>query len=125
MYNVITKITARKDETNMADTNKNDDLKVTINSLAKEVKKTGRKVADKTVKMADAATTRIKLQSCSVKLSAEYENLGKLSYNKLVKDRDNTEKIAASIEKIDSLRAEIELLKNELAEKLKKLNNVQ
>jgi len=106
----------------MSDNNKKEEIKSKLDSIAKEIKKTGKKVARKTVKMADAASARIKLQSCSVKLSAEYENLGKLSYNKLVRDFDNAEKISASIEKIDALRSEVAELKKLLAEKLKAIN---
>ena len=102
--------------------NKKEELKAKIDSIAVEIGKKGRSVAKKTVRMADAASTRIKLQAVSSKLSAEYENLGKLSYNRLVKDRENTEKISASIEKIEELRAEVEALKSELAEKMKAIN---
>ena len=100
-------------------------MKAKFDTIAAEIGKTGKIVAKKTVIMADATSTRIKLQTTNAKLSAEYENLGRLSYNKLVKDRENTEKIAASIEKIEELRIEVDALKAELAEKLKKLNNVQ
>ena len=105
--------------------NKKEELKAKFDTIAAEIGKTGKIVAKKTVIMADAASTRIKLQATNAKLSAEYENLGRLSYNKLVKDRENTEKIAASIEKIEELRIEVDALKAELAEKLKKLNNAQ
>ena len=102
--------------------NKTNDIRSKLDAFTKEIQKTGKKVAHKTVKMADAASARIKLQSCSVKLSAEYETLGKLSYRKLVCDADNAEKIAASIERIDALKAEVEELKKELEEKLAKIN---
>ena len=105
--------------------NKKEELKTKFDAIAVEIGRTGKKVAQKTVKMADAASTRIKLQSVSMKLSAEYENLGKLSYNRLVNDRENTEKIAEAIEKIDELRTEVETLKRELAEKLKKVNEAE
>ena len=99
-----------------------EELKATLNRVAGEIKKTGKRVAVKTSKMADVATVRIKLQSVSVKLSEAYENLGKLSYNKLVRDVDNAEKIAEAIERIEELKAEIDTLKKELADKIKKMN---
>ena len=102
--------------------NKKEELKAKIDTIAVEIGKKGRMVAKKTIKMADAASTRIKLQSINTKLNAEYENLGRLSYNRLVKDRENTEKISASIERIEELRTEVETLKTELAEKLKAIN---
>lgn len=106
----------------MSDNSRKEELKAKLDSFAKEIKKTGKKVAIKTAKLADVASARIKLQSCSVKLSAEYENLGKLSYNKLVRDHDNAEKISEAIEKIDALRAEVAELKEILNEKLKAMN---
>ena len=105
--------------------NKKEELKTKFDVIALEIGKTSRIVAKTTVKMADAASTRIKLQSAATKLSAEYENLGKLSYNRLVNDRENTEKIAASIEKIDELRATVDTLKAELAKKLKAVKEIQ
>lgn len=102
--------------------NKKEEFKTKIDIIAKEIKKTGKIVADKTAKMADVASARIKLQSCTSKLNAEYGNLGRLSYNKLVNDCDNADKISASIERIDELRAEVEAMKKELDEKLKILN---
>ena len=105
--------------------NKNEELKVKFDTIAFEIGKTGRNVAKKTAKMVDVASTRIKLQSVSAKLRAEYENLGRLSYGRLVNDCENTEKIAASIDKIEALRAEVDALKAELNGKLKKLKENQ
>ena len=102
--------------------NRKEEIKEKLSEIAKDLKKVGKKVAKKTVKITDAASARIKLQSVSVKLSAEYEELGKLSYSKLVRDVDNADKIASSIDKIDELRTEIAVLKKELSEKLQKIN---
>ena len=107
----------------MTDTNKKEEFKSKLNTLTKEVKKAGKKVAQKTGELADIASVRIKLQGRSVKLSEAYEELGKLSYRKLTKDADNTEKISSCIEKIDGLLLEISNRKSELAEKMKKSND--
>ena len=105
--------------------NKKEEFKAKFDAVAAEIGKTGKKVAKKTVRMADAAAVRIKLSTASAKLATEYETLGKLSYNKLVKDRDNTEKIAASIDKIDELIIEVDALKAELAAKMKAINETE
>ena len=54
-----------------------------LDSFIGSVKKATKKAANKTMELADAASLNIKLQGLNVKLSEKFEELGRLSYQKL------------------------------------------
>ena len=97
--------------------NKKTEFKEKCETVAIELGKMGKKAARNTAKIADVASTRIKLSSANQRLKNEYAVLGKLSYEKLVNDAENTSRISLCIESIEEIRAEIEELKEELAER--------
>ena len=88
-----------------------------FNNFVKSAKKATRKAANTTMELADIAALNVKLQGQSVKLSEKFEELGKLSYDKLSNSADNAEKIAATVEEIDKLHEAIENIKAEIKAK--------
>ena len=89
-------------------------------------------IADKTVsktrELTDTASLKIKIATKEADRDAEYKTLGKLTYAKLKKlnipDAESvTERISESIEKINTLNAEISALKAEEKARLERLAN--
>ena len=76
-------------------------------SICKDIGIVAKKAARKAGEVADVADLHLKKKSLEVKLSGEYENLGKLAYKQLRRDAENTEEISARLDRIDALRAEI------------------
>ena len=76
-------------------------------SICKDIGVVAKKAAIKAGEVADVADLHLKKKSLEVKLSGEYENLGKLAYKQLRRDEENTEAISARLDRIDALRAEI------------------
>jgi hypothetical protein len=98
-----------------------------LDSFIAGVKKATKKAANKTMELADAASLNIKLQALNVKLSEKFEQLGRLSYQKLegigeitdganaeVEADDVVDKIAATVDQINKLYEEISCLKAEI-----------
>lgn len=63
------------------------------------------KISSEAVRLGDAASMQIKLESCRNRLEKEYALLGKLTYSKLKGGNDNTEQIDAALSRISELRA--------------------
>lgn len=106
---------------------KKNDFNKKLESFIKSAKKATQKAANKTMELADIASLNVKLQGLKVKLSEKFEELGKLSYQKLsgigeVSTDEATEteadttvdKIAELVEQIDKLYEEISCLKSEI-----------
>lgn len=88
-----------------------DDFKKTLGNFAD-------KTVTKTRELTDAASLKIKIANKEADRDIEYKKLGKLTYAKLkASDSHSTEeltvKISESIEKLDSIIAELDALKNE------------
>lgn len=103
------------------------DFNKKLESFIKSAKKATQKAANKTMELADIASLNVKLQGLKVKLSEKFEELGKLSYQKLSgigeistdevteTEADTTvDKIAGLVEQIDKLYEEISCLKSEI-----------
>lgn len=88
-----------------------------LNNFIKSAKKATKKAANTTMELADIASLNLKLQGQSVKLSEKYEELGKLSYDKLANEADNAEKIASVVEEIGKMIEAIENTKAEIRAK--------
>lgn len=87
-----------------------------------EIKKSFEELADKTVsktrELTDTASLKIKIANKESERDLEYKNLGRLAYAKLrqskISDNDElTEKISASMEKLDKIHDELNKLKAE------------
>ena len=103
------------------------EFEIKLDRFIGTVKKATKKAANKTMELADAASLNIKLQALNVKLSEKFEELGRLSYQKLegigevsaeegavVVADDMVDKIAATVEEINKLYEEISCLKAEI-----------
>ena len=88
-----------------------------VQRFVRVTKKAAKEAAVKARKLADIAAVSVKLQGQSVKLSEKYEELGRLSYDKLIKNKDTADEMAVVIDQIDAIYAVIARLKEELAEK--------
>ena len=82
-----------------------------------EIKKSIGDFADKTVnatrELTDTASLKIKIANKEAERDLEYKNLGKLAYAKLRQadgGEDLTEKISASLEKLDTIQKELDEL---------------
>ena len=82
-----------------------------------EIKKSIGDFADKTVnatrELTDTASLKIKIANKEAERDLEYKNLGKLAYAKLRQTdggEDLTEKISASLEKLDTIQKELDEL---------------
>ena len=89
-----------------------------FNNFIRSAKKATKKAANTTMELADIAALNVKLQAGEVKLSEKFEELGRLSYDKLANSADNAEKIAAVVEEIETLLTAANDIKAEI--KLKK-----
>lgn len=93
---------------------------------AADILKDGAKVAaakaiEGAQKVTDIAALKLKITSVEAKRDAEFTRLGRLTYRKLKSDEPDTDtaaKIAATVEKIEKLNAELLALKKE--EQIKK-----
>ena len=71
------------------------------------------------VRLGDSAAIHIKIKLCEARRAAAYEELGKLTYNKLRQNEDNTSKIDAALARVDELNDQLGTMQREL-DKLKK-----
>ena len=110
------------------------DFNEKFQNFMNSAKKAGKKAAAKTAELADTASMNIKLQGLKVKLSEKFEELGKLSYNKLSgigeitaeptddsaeleKVDDTVDKIAGLVDQINKLYEQISCLQAEIKAK--------
>ena len=110
------------------------DFNEKFQNFINSAKKAGKKAAAKTAELADTASLNIKLQGLNVKLSEKFEELGRLSYNKLsgigeVSEEptdctaeservdDTVDKIADLVDQINKLYEQISCLKAEIKAK--------
>jgi len=79
-----------------------------------QAEKTANKAIKKTGEIADSASKYVKLKIYDAKLSARYEELGRLTYKQIKTENSMAERISEVIDKIDILRAQRKALKEEI-----------
>lgn len=89
-------------------------IMATWQEIRSGVEHAANKAIKKTSEIADTASLRVKLKSLDVKLNCEYEKLGKLTYKQLKTSKSQAEEIAAVIDSIDSLRAEMKTVREKI-----------
>ena len=90
------------------------------NEIRAKISKAANKAVKTTGEVADIATKQIKLKSFDSKLSAKYEDLGRLTYKQIKSGESQAESIALIIDEIDSLRVKRKELEDEIAEDKKR-----
>ena len=81
------------------------------------LKKITNKVIVKTEELADTASLHLKLAQKEANLSELYEEFGKLTYDQIKQENSNEEKAEDLIKKLDTLTAEISVIKTEIQSK--------
>ena len=82
---------------------------------------TANKAIKKTGEIADSASKYVKIKIYDTKLSARYEELGRLTYKQIKTEKSLAEKISGVIDEIDTLRIQRQVLKADIeSEKAKK-----
>ena len=79
-------------------------------------KRAANKAIQKTGEIADVASMHLRLKSLESKRDEQYELLGKLTYRQLKTGESQATRIAATIEKLDELRAKIRELGTQIEE---------
>ena len=87
------------------------------NDFCESVSKTTKKTADKTKNIANLASLRMKLNKLEVKVSEEYDSLGRIYYLQEVGKVDNREAIALQLRCISDINKQINAVKGEIREK--------
>jgi hypothetical protein len=88
----------------------------TWNEFCSDVSRISKKAAKKTGALAHSASLHIKLENHKAKLSSSYEKLGRLPYKQLKTSVSQAKQISEVIATIDSIRADVSALENEIAE---------
>ena len=86
------------------------------NEFCADVENLANKAVKKTGELAHSASLHIKLESLKSKLSSSFERLGRLTYKQLKSSESQAEAISETISSIDSLRAEIKEIENQIEE---------
>jgi len=86
------------------------------NDFCESVSKTTKKTADKTKNIANLASLRMKLNKLEIKVSEEYDSLGRIYYLQEVGKVDNREAIALQLRCISDINKQINAVKGEIRE---------
>ena len=86
------------------------------NDFCESVSKTTKKTADKTKTLANLASLKLKLSKLEVKVSEEYDSLGRIYYLQEVGKVDNREAIAMQLKFISDINKQINAVKGEIRE---------
>lgn len=84
----------------------------TFNRFCNNVKKTFKKISDKTEELFDSAANSVKIKNLEMKIDEQYENLGRIIYRDLHTEEDLEEEKLRVIAAIDALFDRITELKN-------------
>lgn len=90
------------------------------NEIKNDIKKTAKGVGAELTKIGNSAAAHLKLNGLKVELAELFEKLGRVSYENLRKaegEKQETEKIAGLLAKIDEKKAQIAALEADIASK--------
>lgn len=92
----------------------------TWKEICTQAEKTANKAIKVTGEIADSASKYVKLKIYDSKLSARYEELGRLTYKQIKTEKSMAEKISGVIDEIDTLRIQRQVLKEDIEEDKRK-----